>query len=123
MTSILNLVWFLLAGIWLCLGYVMLGLTFCLTVVGIPLGLMSVKIGLQMLMPFGKSVVVKRRATGLLRLLLALLWVLLGFGPGLCLLHGLTGLLLCLTVIGIPLGLQNLKFMQVALLPLHFELR
>lgn len=123
MSPLLNLIWLALAGLWLFVSYCILGLGFCLTIIGIPMGLVSLKLGVQMLMPFGKRVYPKPHATGALRLVLAVLWVVIGPGPGLCLMHLLTGLLLCVTVIGIPLGLQNFKLMQVALLPLHYELR
>ncbi len=123
MNTLLNLLWCLLAGLWLFLAYLLMGVVFCLTVILIPLGLVSIKIGAQMLAPVGKQVVAKPHATGSLRLVAAILWVVVGPGPGLCMLHLLTGVLLCLTVIGIPLGLQNFKFMQIALLPLHYELR
>ena len=123
MSLLLNLLWVLLAGLWLALAYFLLGLAFCLTIVGIPLGVVAIGLSLQMLAPFGKSVVPRPGATGSLRMVLAVLWVVIGPGPGLCIMHLMAGLLLCLTVVGIPLGLQNFKFMQVALLPLHYELR
>lgn len=123
MHLLLNLLWILLAGLWLFLGYFGLGIVFCITILGIPLGLVCMGLSLQMLMPFGKAVVAKPRATGALRMTLAVLWILIGPGLGLCMMHLFTGALLCITVVGIPLGIQNFKLMQIALLPLHFELK
>ena len=85
------------------------------------MGLVSMMIGVQMLMPFGKNVVPRPGGSpGFIGLLLACFWILTA-GPALCILHLVAGLAMCLTVIGIPIGLQNFKFMQVALLPMHYD--
>ena len=123
MSVLLNLIWIFLAGLWLFLCYLLIGLSFCATIIGIPMGLVSMMIGVQMLMPFGKNVVPRPGGSpGFIGLLLACFWILTA-GPVLCVLHLVAGLAMCLTVIGIPIGLQNFKFMQVALLPMHYELR
>jgi len=123
MNLLLNIIWLLLSGIWLCIGYVFLGLAFCLTIVGIPLGIASINIGVQMLMPFGKSVVPKAQTnSGCITTGLTLAWLLTA-GIFMALSHLISGILLCITIIGIPLGLQNFKFIQLALQPFQYELK
>jgi uncharacterized membrane protein YccF (DUF307 family) len=123
MTMLLNIIWLLLSGIWLCISYIFLGLAFCITIVGIPLGLASINIGIQMLMPFGKSVVPKAQTnSGCVTSVLTLIWLIFA-GLPLAFGHLLSGILLCITIIGIPLGLQNFKFIQLALQPYQYELK
>ena len=72
MSVLLNLIWIFLAGLWLFLCYLLIGLSFCATIIGIPMGLVSMMIGVQMLMPFGKNVVPRSGGSpGCIGLLLA----------------------------------------------------
>lgn len=123
MSLLLNIIWLIIAGIGLCISYLGLGLMFCLTIVGIPLGIASINIGIQMLMPFGKSIVPKQQMNaGCVTSVLTLIW-LLSAGLILALAHLISGIVLCMTIIGIPLGIQNFKFIQLALQPYQYELR
>ncbi|MFD4372542.1 YccF domain-containing protein [Streptomyces sp. NPDC058486] len=116
MKTILNVIWLVLSGFWLFLGYLAAGLLLCITIIGIPFGLAAFRIGLYALWPFGRTVVDKPGAGApscvgnVLWLILAGWWLALG--------HVVTGVLLCLTIIGIPLGLANFKLIPVSLLPL-----
>ena len=116
MRLLLNLIWLLFGGFWLFLGYLAAGLLMCLTVIGIPFGIAAFRIGGYALWPFGRTVV-PRSTAGLGSAIGNVLWLVLA-GWWLALGHVLTGLAMCLTVIGIPLGLANFKLVPVSLLPL-----
>lgn len=111
----LNLVWFLLAGLWLAIGYAMAALVCFLLIITIPFGIAAGRIGLFALWPFGRTVV-RRPDVGTASCVGNVLWVVL-CGWWLALGHLVTGVLLCLTIIGIPLGLGNIKLIPVSLLP------
>lgn len=120
MRVILNLLWLVLSGIWLFLGYLVAGVLCCITIVGIPFGVASFRIGAYALWPFGRDLV-RRRSAGAPSAIGNVLWFVLA-GWWLALGHAITGLLLCLTVIGLPLGVANFKMMAVALMPLGQEI-
>ncbi|OII61795.1 hypothetical protein BJP40_30780 [Streptomyces sp. CC53] len=120
MKIILNIIWLVLSGFWLFLGYVAAGLLLCLTIIGIPFGLAAFRIGLYALWPFGYTVV-DRRDAGAPSCLGNVLWLVLA-GWWLALGHIATGIALCVTIIGIPLGIANFKLVPVSLLPLGKEI-
>lgn len=120
MKVLLNVIWLVLCGFWMCLGYLAAGVLWCITIIGIPFGLASFRIGLFALWPFGRTVVV-RDSAGLASGIGNVLWLVFS-GIWLALGHVVTGVLLCLTVIGIPLGLANFKMIPVSLLPLGREI-
>ncbi|ORT59723.1 YccF domain-containing protein [Streptomyces sp. CB03238] len=120
MKAILNLIWLIFGGFWLFLGYMVAGLLLCITVIGIPFGLAAFRIGLYALWPFGQTVV-DRRDAGAASCLGNVLWLVLA-GWWLALGHILTGIALCVTIIGIPLGVANFKLIPVSLLPLGKEI-
>jgi uncharacterized membrane protein YccF (DUF307 family) len=113
---LLNLLWLVLAGFWMFLGYVFVGVLWCITIIGIPFGVASIRIGLFALWPFGRTIVEKPGA-GVGSAIGNVLWFILS-GIWLAIGHAITGALLCLTVIGIPLGLANFKLIPVSLWPL-----
>ena len=115
MRLLLNVLWLVLAGFWLFVGYLAAGLLLLVTIIGIPFGIAAFRIGFFALWPFGRRVV-KKPSAGLGSALGNILWLILaGWG---WLGHVVTGVLLCLTIIGIPLGLANFKLLPVSLLPL-----
>lgn len=120
MKVLLNVIWLVLCGFWMFLGYLAAGVLWCITIIGIPFGLASFRIGLFALWPFGRTVVV-RDSAGLASGIGNVLWLVFS-GIWLALGHVVTGVLLCLTVIGIPLGLANFKMIPVSLLPLGREI-
>lgn len=123
MNLILNIIWLALGGIPLFIGYILLGLLLCITIIGIPFGVAVINIGVSLLTPFGKSITAKHQINhGCITMPLTVLWLVTG-GIALSLAHLITGVLLCLTIVGILLGVQNFKFMQMALMPYHYELR
>ncbi|MER7433519.1 YccF domain-containing protein [Pseudonocardia alni] len=113
---ILNVIWLVLSGFWLFLGYMLAGIVACLLVVTIPFGIASFRIGLYALWPFGRDVVRDPRA-GAASTIGNVLWIVL-FGWWLVLGHIGTALALAVTIIGLPLAWANLKLIPVSLLPL-----
>lgn len=110
----------MLSGFWLFLGYLAAGLLLCITVIGIPFGIAAFRVGLYALWPFGQTVV-DRRDAGAASCVGNVLWLVLA-GWWLALGHIVTGILLCVTIIGIPLGIANFKLIPVSLLPLGKEI-
>ena len=113
---LLNILWVVLSGFWLSLGYLAAGVLMCLTIIGIPFGIQSFKLAGFALWPFGRMVVTRPGRSGALSVVGNVIWFVLA-GLWLAIGHALTGLLLCLTVIGIPLGIANVKLIPLALVP------
>lgn len=109
-----NLIWLILGGFILALAWALAGLLLCLTVIGLPFGLQCFKIAGLVLLPFGREVQLGNFGVG--GLVLNLLWLLL-FGWELAVGHLILGALFCVTLIGIPFGLQHFKFAQLSLMP------
>lgn len=117
-----NLVWLIFGGFIAALGYIIGGLALCLTIVGIPFGLQSIRIGLATLAPFGKEVVVEEEREGGLALLFDLIWILLA-GWEIALAHLTSALILAITIVGLPFAKQHLKLVPVAIFPFQRSLR
>ena len=111
-----NIMWFILGGFIVSLCYFLVGAVFCLTIIGIPFGIQFFKIGLFALWPFGSEVVSDTNDGGCLAILMNVLWILFG-GIEVAILHVGFGILCCLTIIGIPFGLQHFKMTLLALVP------
>ena len=120
MRLVLNIIWFVLAGLWMAIGYALAALICFILIITIPFGIAALRIAVFALWPFGKTVV-KRADAGIASGIGNVLWFLL-CGWWLALGHLITGVLLCLTIIGIPLGLANFKLIPVSLLPLGREI-
>ena len=120
MRTIGNILWFVLAGVWLAIGYVIAGILAFVLIVTIPFGIASFRIAGYTLWPFGRTVVDKPGA-GAGALLGNIIWIIFA-GWWLALGHLTTGIALCLTIIGIPLGVANFKLIPVSLLPLGKEI-
>lgn len=116
MNAVLNVIWLVLAGFWLALGYVIAGIICCLLIVTIPFGIASFRMANYALWPFGRTVVSKPTA-GAWSVIGNIIWFLVA-GWWLALAHVVTGILECLTIIGIPLGIANFKMIPIALVPL-----
>ncbi|MBF0671773.1 MAG: YccF domain-containing protein [Salinibacterium sp.] len=120
MKTILNVIWLVLSGFWLFLGYALAAVIMCVLIVTIPWGIASWRIGVYSLWPFGKTVVDKP-GTGLGTMLGNIIWVVLA-GFWIAIGHILSGVALCVTIIGIPFGIANFKMVPVALMPLGKEI-
>jgi uncharacterized membrane protein YccF (DUF307 family) len=116
MKLILNLLWLVLAGLWMFLAYMIVGVLWCITIIGIPFGIASFRIGFFALWPFGRTVV-RKPGAGAASGIGNVIWFILS-GVWLAIGHAVTGALLCITIIGIPLGLANFKLIPVSLFPL-----
>jgi uncharacterized membrane protein YccF (DUF307 family) len=114
--ALLNVIWLVLSGIWLALAYAVAGIVCCILIITIPFGIASFRIAAYALWPFGRTVT-ERRSAGIPSLLGNIVWFLVA-GWWIALTHAVTGILLCLTIVGIPLGIGNFKLVPVALLPL-----
>src|ERR671922_44670 len=115
MRVILNVIWFVFAGVWLAIGYAFAALIMFILIITIPFGVAALRIGIFALWPFGKTVI-RRADAGAGSAIANVLWFLLA-GWWLIIGHVVTGLLLCLTIIGIPLGLANFKLIPVTFRP------
>ncbi|MCU1684460.1 MAG: hypothetical protein JWQ81_5199 [Amycolatopsis sp.] len=120
MRFILNIVWLLLCGFWMAVGYCVAGVVCCILIVTIPFGLASFRIANYALWPFGRTVV-DRRDAGAASLLGNVIWFIFA-GLWLSIGHVITGCLLCITIIGIPLGVANFKMIPISLMPLGREI-
>ncbi len=115
MRTLLNLIWFFFAGLWLALGYLLAGVVMCLLVVTIPFGIAAFRMAVFALWPFG-NVIVAKPSAGAGSVLLNIVWFLL-CGWWLALGHLVTAVACAITIVGIPLALGNLKMLPVSLVP------
>lgn len=116
MNLVLNIIWIICGGFIICLEYILSSLLLMCTIVGIPFGIQTFKLGILSLCPFGCEVRSTPTAGGCLGTLMNVLWIFLG-GIWICISHLLLGLLLCITIIGIPFGRQHFKLATLALTP------
>jgi len=117
---VLNIIWFLLAGLEMAIVYALAALICFILIITIPFGIAALRLALFALWPFGKTVV-KRSGAGVASGIGNVIWLVL-CGWWLAIAHLVTGLLLCLTIIGIPLGLANFKLIPLSLLPMGREI-
>jgi uncharacterized membrane protein YccF (DUF307 family) len=116
---ILNIIWLVLCGFWMAIAYAIAGIicfVLFFLVVTIPFGIAAFRIAGYVLWPFGRSIE-RRGGAGIASLIGNIIWIIL-FGWELALGHLITGVLLCITIIGIPLGLANFKIIPISLVPL-----
>ena len=116
MRFLLNVIWLVLSGLWLAIGYLIAAAFLAITIVGLPFAKQSVKLAGYALWPFGRTLIPAESRNVGVSVLGNVLWVVLA-GWWLALAHLLTGALLCLTIIGIPLGVASLKMAGAALAP------
>ena len=109
-----NIVWFILGGFIISLYYAVVGLLFCISIIGIPFGVQLLKMAGLALCPFGRNVTCDTRDMGCLSILMNIIWIAVG-GIEICLMHVGFGAVLCVTIIGIPLGIQHFKMALLAL--------
>ena len=114
--TLLNIIWFIFSGFWLWLAYMLAGLICCILIVTIPWGIASFRIANYVAWPFGREVVEKPTA-GVFSLIGNIIWFIVA-GWWLAVAHVTTAIALCLTIIGIPMAIANLKLIPVTLLPL-----
>ena len=116
MRVLLNIIWLVLCGFWMAIGYAVAGVICCILIITIPFGIASFRIASYALWPFGRTTVRKPTAGvgsaigNVIWLLVAGIWLAIG--------HVVTGVAMCLTIIGIPLGIASFKMVPISLLPL-----
>jgi uncharacterized membrane protein YccF (DUF307 family) len=120
MRLLLNIIWLVLAGFWMAVAYALAALVCFVLIVTIPFGVAALRIAAFALWPFGKTVI-RRPDAGVASSLGNVIWLVL-CGWWLAIGHLVTGIAMCLTIIGIPLGLANFKLIPVSLLPLGREI-
>lgn len=116
MTLIGNLVFFVFGGFIIALGYILGGILLCLTIVGIPFGFQCFKLAGGVLAPFGREVVETEPPGGALSIILNVIWIILP-GLELAIMHLFLAAFFALTIVGIPLAMQHIKLLPLALLP------
>ncbi|MCL1937082.1 MAG: YccF domain-containing protein [Candidatus Azobacteroides sp.] len=111
-----NIIWLVFGGLLIAVEYCAASFLLMITIIGIPFGMQTLKLALLALWPFGSQVSEGESSNGCLSILMNVVWVLIG-GIWICLSHLLFGLLLCITIIGIPFGMQHFKMAVLALTP------
>lgn len=111
-----NILWLVLGGLLVALYYWIVGLLTCITIIGIPFGIQLIKMGTFAVWPFGREVTSGPNDSGCLAILMNVIWILIG-GIEIALLHLTFGVICCITIIGIPFGLQHFKMAFLALVP------
>ena len=117
---ILNLIWLVLCGWWMAILYILAGLIAFILIITIPFGIAAFRIASYVIWPFGRSITMRRDA-GIGSLIGNIVWIIL-IGWWLALGHLTSGIALCLTIIGIPLGLANFKMIPISLMPLGVQI-
>ncbi|GGQ10682.1 uncharacterized membrane protein YccF (DUF307 family) [Actinomadura coerulea] len=120
MRTLLNVLWLVLAGFWMAMGYVVAGVICFILIITIPFGIASFRIAGFALWPFGRTTV-PRRDAGAGSFIGNIIWIVLA-GWWLALGHLVTGVLLCITIIGIPFGIASFKLIPISLTPLGQEI-
>lgn len=111
-----NIIWLIFGGLIVSFLYIFAGFLFCITIIGIPFGWQLMKIGTYALLPFGKDMTFAPGEPGCLSLIGNVIWVLCGWWE-IALVHAFFGLLFCITIVGIPLGVQHFKIAKNSLIP------
>lgn len=122
MKTIGNIIWIIFGGLPVAIEYFIASVGLMVTIIGIPFGLQTLKIGMFILWPFGTEVVHKKHQLGCLNFVMNIIWILIG-GFWIFLTHILLGILFCITIIGIPFGYQQFKLARLAFTPFGKELR
>lgn len=120
MKTVLNIIWLILAGVWLALGYLLAAAIMAITIIGLPFAKQALKLAGYALWPFGRTLIPSDARSKGLSVIGNILWFVL-VGWWLALEHLLVGILLCITIIGIPLGVGVFKMAGAALVPFGKE--
>ena len=117
-----NILWLVFGGLLIAMIYYAVGLLMCITIIGIPFGVQLFKLGTYALWPFGHELVDGPNQPGCLSIVMNLLWILLGWWQ-IALLHLGCGVLFCITIIGIPWGVQHLRMALATVFPFGKEIK
>jgi uncharacterized membrane protein YccF (DUF307 family) len=111
-----NILWLIFGGLLTAIEYLIISIGLMVTIIGIPFGIQTIKLTLLALWPFGSKVVETGNTSGCLSIVMNIIWIVIG-GFAICLTHLFFGILLCVTIIGIPFGKQHFKMAALALTP------
>jgi len=111
-----NILWLIMGGLLVSLYYALMGVLFCITVIGIPFGLQLIKMAGLALWPFGRDIHSDTNDGGCLAIIMNVIWIIFG-GIEIALLHIGFGIVCCLTIVGIPFGMQHFKMAILAFVP------
>lgn len=117
-----NIFWLIFGGLLIALIYYIVGLLMCITLIGIPFGLQLFKFGTYSLWPFGHELVDRPGEPGCVSAVMDLIWILFGWWE-ISILHLVFGLIFCITIVGIPFGLQHFKMILPTIFPFGKEIR
>ncbi|GAB11456.1 hypothetical protein GOARA_068_01170 [Gordonia araii NBRC 100433] len=120
MKTILNILWLVLSGLWMAIGYAIAGVICCILIITIPFGIASFRMANYALWPFGRTIE-RKPGAGTMSLIGNIIWLIVA-GIWLAIGHITTGIALCLTIIGIPLGIASFKMVPVSLMPLGAQI-
>ncbi|MCL2140717.1 MAG: YccF domain-containing protein [Dehalococcoidia bacterium] len=113
MKTLGNVLWFILGGVFMAIGWFVAGCFWCITIIGIPVGVQSFKMAGLSLFPFGKTVTYSNKTSSVI---FNILWLIFG-GLEIAVSHFVIGCIFCITIIGIPFGKQHFKLGKLALMP------
>ncbi|MDE6018946.1 MAG: YccF domain-containing protein [Muribaculaceae bacterium] len=116
MNALLNIIWFVFGGAMIALEYLVSSVTMMFTIIGIPFGLQTLKLAKVALWPFGTKITDASWPSGCLAAIMNVIWWVIG-GVPIALTHLLWGVIFCITIVGIPFGMQHFKLMRLALFP------
>lgn len=116
-----NIIWLIFGGLLAGIGYIIGGLVLCITIIGIPWGLKAIQFGFTVMTPFGKETVPSKGGEGCLPMAMNIVWLVL-FGWEIAIAHVVFGIILGITIIGIPFAKQHFKLVPIALLPFSYRL-
>jgi uncharacterized membrane protein YccF (DUF307 family) len=122
MNIIGNIIWIVFGGLIIFFMYVISSILLCLTIIGIPFGIQTLKLSMLALVPFGKDVVNKPNEPGCLSTIMNIIWILIG-GIWISLTHFIFGLFFAITIVGILFALQHFKLGMLAFTPFGKEIR
>ncbi len=121
MSLIGNIIWLIFGGFITGMGYIIGGMLVCLTIIGIPFGVQSIKLGVATLAPFGKEITLKQGSGSVLEIVFNILWAIL-FGWEIAVAHLVHALILAITIVGLPFAKQHIKLIPLALFPFGHEI-
>ncbi len=116
MKTIGNILWLIFGGAITCIEYLICSIFLMITIIGIPFGLQTLKLSMLAIWLFGRTVTDSGNSGGCLNIIMNIFWLFTG-GFVICLTHLFFGLLLCITIVGIPFGMQHFKMAALALTP------
>ena len=116
-----NIIWLIFGGLIVGLLYILGGIVLCATIIGIPFGLQAIKIGMATFAPFGREVREHEGTNNVGNIIFNMLWIVL-FGWEIAVAHLVGGVILAITIIGIPFAKQHFKLIPVALFPFIYDL-